>query len=66
MELAGAARDRSGLSYLLTGLGKSLPPLDRSCWHEYPVVLGFQPLRLSAAFIIHGHLVPCRKGVSCQ
>lgn len=45
----------SGLSYLLKGLGKSLPPLDQSCWHECPVVLGFQPLRLSC---IH-YACPC-------
>lgn len=42
----GAARGLSGLSYLLKGLGKSLPPLDQSCWHRHLVILGFQPLRL--------------------
>ena len=66
VKLAGAARDCSWLSHLLKGLCKSLPPLDWSCWHDFPVVLGFQPLRLSAAFIIHGHWASSWKGISCQ
>lgn len=61
-----AACHLSGLSYFLKSLGKSLPLLDQRCWHEHPVVLGFQPLRLLASFIIHVHLVPCWKGISCH
>lgn len=69
VKLARSSLPSVRLSYLLKGLGKSLPPLVRVVGNKDPAVLGFQPVRLGCIHyacpfgaLMQRHLLP-RMGV---